>query len=183
VILNPSYSVFPAFSQLSDTRHGAALRAWKASGLALCEGARFGKFRLVPDWVVLDGPLFSLPTEPNLPGVFGYNAIRVPLHLAWDNPNSPLLGDYVAFWKSFAQGETVPAVVKLPGGEPGTEPALPGMLAIARFVQARAAREPFSPHDVEPIEAKEAYYSAALKMLVILAATDVQKAATSTPAR
>lgn len=181
VILNPSYSVFPAFSEMQDTTHGSALRAWKISGLALCEGARFGKFRLVPDWAVLTGPLFSLPTDSNLPGVFGYNAIRVPLHLAWDNSGMDLLRDYVAYWNSFPPEQPLPAVYILPDGGPGPDPALPGMLAIVDFVKAKAAGQPFAPADVAPITKDEAYFSAALKLLVVLAAGDTHAA--NSPAR
>lgn len=179
VVLNPSYYVFPALMELAGFSMRESLSEIRGSGLKLCMEARFGVDQLISDWVI-DGPSgFQLPEDERFPAVFGYNAIRVPLNLAWDRVGKEQLAPYVNFWKSIPAGEMVPAVVQLPGGEFGPNPALPGMLAVADFTKAAAEGKKYLPRDVPSIIPDESYYSASLKMLAILAARDSAKSAES----
>ncbi len=172
--LNPSYFIFPAFEDLSHLIFRREMKKLGTSGKVLCADGGFGSFQLSPDWVWLEGKTFSLPLASDFPPVFGYNAIRVPLHIAWSNPKSDLLAPFVAYWQTVEKsGEPLPATLELPSDTAGPHPALPGMLAIRDFVLACHAGRAFLPRQVAPIAHDEAYFSAALKLLTMLAARDV----------
>lgn len=172
--LNPSYFIFPALQDLSRLIFRKEMKGLFASGEKICTEARFGAFDLPPDWVWLQGPTFSLPENSDLPSDFGYNAIRIPLQIAWATPNSELLAPFVNYWRSTSENSTpLSSTLALPSDTPGPDPALPGMLAIRDFVIACHDNEPFLPRQIPPIAPDEAYYSAALKLLTSLAARDV----------
>ena len=82
-MVNLSYWVFPAFSTLKQLAPAYDWDALSANGLKLLSAARFGPLRLPPDWLSLGGPA-PAPAE-KFPTQFGYNAIRIPLYLAWDS--------------------------------------------------------------------------------------------------
>jgi endoglucanase len=172
--LNPSYFVFPALQDLSNLIFRREMKKLLASGEALCARGGFGEFNLPPDWLWLEGKKFALPENSELPAVFGYNAVRIPLQIAWLNPQSKLLSPFVAYWQTSSSPENpLPATLLLPEDTPGPDPALPGMLAVRDFVLACHAGETFLPRQVAPITPDEAYFSAALKLLTTLAARDV----------
>ena len=166
ILLNPSYYVFPAFGAFAKSLPGSGWDALSKSGLEMVGEARFGQWSLTPDWV-LAGEDFSLKTQ--FPPDFGYNAIRVPLHLAWGNPKSPLLKPYANFWKQFPDLSKIPATVNLETNAFGADPALPGMQAIARFVLACESGTRLTVRDIPPVMPDEPYYSASLKLLTKLA--------------
>jgi endoglucanase len=171
-ILNPSYALFPAFADLGTFTLREEMTALYRGGETLCSDARFSKFALTADWVVLTGDAFSLPPADRFPSVFGYNAIRVPLHAAWTDRNFTLLAPYASFWAGLPPDTPMPAEVFLPEGNFGPHPALPGAVAVKNFTLACVNKEPFLPRDVPPILPDEAYYSAALKLLTMVAARD-----------
>ena len=170
VVLNPSYYVFPAFRIFSQSFPGSGWEALSQSGLKMVGDARFGQESLTPDWVLLSGESFSMKTS--FPPDFGYNAIRVPLHLAWENPKSPLLKPYANFWKQIPDLSMMPATVNLETNAFSTDPALPGMQAIARFVLACESGTRFTVRDIPPVMPDEPYFSASLKLLTKLAARE-----------
>ena len=128
--------------------------------------ARFGRWSLTPDWV-LSAETFSMKTS--FPPDFGYNAIRIPLHLAWENPKSPLLQPYANFWKQFPELSKIPSTVNLETNAFGADPALLGAQAIARFVLACESGTRLTARDIPSVMPDEPYYSASLKLLVKLA--------------
>jgi len=85
-VVNLSYWVFPAFPTLKQLAPAYDWDALSANGLKLLSAARFGPLRLPPDWLSLGGPA-PAPAE-KFPTQFGYNAIRIPLYLAWDGAPS-----------------------------------------------------------------------------------------------
>lgn len=167
VMLNPSYAVFPAYNELKKTFPSPAWNALSLGGQKLIEKARFGKWNLCPNWVLLKEDALDL--APGKPPEFGYDAIRVPLHVAWGDPHSELLKPFAAFWDALAQGVPVPATVNLTSGEFGPHPALPGMLAVRKLTLAASKKQPITVADIDEIDEEEAYYSASLKLLVCLA--------------
>jgi len=166
IVLNPSYYLFPSFGFFSRTFPGSGWEGLSQSGQKMLEEARFGEWSLAPDWV-LAGETFSLKTP--FPPVFGYNAIRVPLHLGWENPRSPLLAPYANFWKQFPDLSKIPSTVNLETNAFGPDPALPGMQTVARFVLACESGTRLSVRDISPLMSDEPYFSASLKMLTKLA--------------
>jgi endoglucanase len=166
-VLNPSYYIFPALTSFSQTFPGSGWEPLSQGGYKLAGEARFGEWSLPPDWALLAGDSFRMPAS--FPPDFGYNAIRVPLHLAWANPKSPLLKPYANFWKQFPDLSKMPATVNLETNTFGPNPALPGMQAIARFVLACESGTRLTVQDISPVMSDEPYYSASLKLLTKLA--------------
>ncbi|MEI6492346.1 MAG: glycosyl hydrolase family 8 [Verrucomicrobiota bacterium] len=167
MVLNPSYYIFPALNSFAQLFPGGGWEALSQGGHKLAGEARFGQWSLSPDWVMLTGETFSMPASN--PPDFGYNAIRVPLHLAWENPKSPLLKPYANFWKQFPDLSKMPATVNLETNAFGADPALPGMQAIARFVLACESGTRLTVQSISPVMPDEPYYSASLKLLTKLA--------------
>lgn len=87
-VVNLSYWVFPALADLEKAYPEFPGQALIRSGLELVRSARFGTTGLSPNWISLtqDGPMAA----EDYPLMFGYDAIRVPLYVAWmsrDNPD------------------------------------------------------------------------------------------------
>jgi endoglucanase len=166
-ICNPSYYVFPALADLAASFPATKWSAVAGGGRALIEAARFGKWGLPPDWVLI------APNAVEIAGlgepVFGYNAIRVPLHIAWADPASPLLKPFADFWGSLPPDAAPPATVNLDDNSFGPNPALPGMRVVIRYTQACVAGGPITVAELPMIDHEEPYYSASLKLLTKLA--------------
>ncbi len=170
LMLNPSYYVFPALNELRATYPRERWVDLDAGGRRFLQLARFGKWRLNPNWAIV-GPL-AIEIAPDKEPMFGYDAIRVPLHVAWEDPASPLLVPFANFWEAQQAGEPLPATINLEDGELGPHPILPGMDAIAQLTMASVKRKPFTVRDVPPVDGEESYYSASLKLLTKLAIHD-----------
>ncbi len=170
VILNPSYSIFPAFAELGVAFPSKKWEALHAGGDALLASARFGKWSLPPDWALVAATWVAL--APDHAPDFGYNAIRVPLNLAWADPASPLLAPFAKFWTGLPTDRPVPDTVNLTTDSFGPYPALPGMMAVRQLVLACSKKTKITVADIPPIEQDEKYYSVSLKLLVKLAIRD-----------
>jgi len=167
--LNPSYVVLPAFAAL----HRAAPRAgWDRvaqGGLDLLRRARFGAWALSPDWVAQarrpDGRL-SLPDR--WPPRFSFDAVRVPLLLAWagETRHPALIGAH-RFWTD-PRWRAPPAWVDLMTGRTADFAISSGVRAIASFVAARIANDG-APIALPSINEAQDYYSASLTLLVRMA--------------
>ncbi len=175
LMLNPSYYVFPAFRELLEIYPNQNWQGLDAGGRHLLGMARFGEHALNPNWALV-GPLV-IRIAPDKEPLSGYDAIRVPLHVAWDDPKSPLLEKFAQYWESFPKDEPIPATVNLVDGELGPHPMLPGMEAIARLTMACARGEEFTVRDVPLVDFDEPYYSASLKLLTKIAIHDRSRAA------
>ena len=141
-ILNPSYYVFPAFAALARAVPDPAWVRVAADGLVLLRSSRFGRWGLPPDWVALskaDGKL-SLPGR--WPPRFSYDAVRVPLYLAWAGlASEPALGRAHGFWTDPAHGY-VPAWVDLASDTVASYAASSGVMAVSRLASAQRANAP-----------------------------------------
>jgi endoglucanase len=80
-VINLSYWVFPAFPALRDLAPRFNWQGVEDNGLKILAESRFGPLRLPSDWQSVE----SASTAPakKFPALFGYNAIRLPLYLAW----------------------------------------------------------------------------------------------------
>ena len=169
ITLNPSYYIFPALAELAAAFPGTPWTAVSEAGSAMIEKARFGKWNLPPDWVSFDHGTYALSSK--FPPEFGYNAVRVPLHLAWQNPQSPFLAPFASFWKSFAP-DKIPATVNLQDDSFGPNPALPGMRAIAAFTLACAEKRNLTVRAIPVLTKGDSYFSASLSLLTKIAVRD-----------
>src|SRR5208283_2154939 len=127
--------------------------------------------------------------------VFGYNAVRVPLYLAWAGIEPAeyyapfrqlsvfsLYPEYYAttregsIYSVYAYYPPIPAKITLPSGKavnlPSTdevERALPGMVAIYELVSGIGDLRPAWREPYRPFNAKEPYHSLSLRLRNICA--------------
>jgi endoglucanase len=134
VTINLSYWVFPAMRELALVAPSPVWEDVAASGLALLREARFGRFGLPPDWLALTRP--PRPS-PRFSPVFGYNALRIPLHLVGGGfGDRDLLEPFHAY--AAAHAGAPPATLDLVGGATSAEAVSAG----GRAVLALAAMAP-----------------------------------------
>lgn len=80
-VVNLSYWVFPAFPTLKRLAPEVDWLGVGETGLSILKASAFGPLRLPADWIALGGP--TPRPAANFPQLFGYDAIRIPLYLAW----------------------------------------------------------------------------------------------------
>ncbi|MGC9162558.1 MAG: glycosyl hydrolase family 8 [Thiomonas sp.] len=167
-VINLSYWVFPALPDLARIDPSPQWEALRTSGLKLLSIARFGRWGLPPDWLLLVNPLVPDPTRPQR---YGYEAVRIPLYLAWAGLATPaLLAPFRAFWGSFHCENYLPAWTNFSDDSIDSFGASPGMRDIRDWVESGRA-----PRVDSKSLAQAGYYSATLAALVQVAA--VQAAA------
>lgn len=160
--VNLSYWVFPALLEIGELDRHPIWTALARSGVELLNEARFGRFDLPPDWLLLSSP--ARPS-PRFPEIFGYNAVRVPLHLRWAGlGDTALLEPFARFWRAYPPPR--PATIGLVDDRPGADRASVGIDAIADLT----LWQPGTPlPDLPSIDAARDYYAAALLLLTKLA--------------
>lgn len=174
ITLNLSYLVFPAFERFSAERRPIWTDISDA-GYRIATQAAFGDHQLATDWITINSDGRISPAG-NWPPEFGYNAVRIPLHVCWSSPSAAnvaarklILDRYVAFWSEVPPQSIDRWDVSLDRPAGGQAPA--GYPAIASLT-ANCSNAPMADPAVPTIDASEAYYSAALKGLVSIAMQD-----------
>jgi endoglucanase len=168
-IINPSYYVFPAFAALARAVPDPAWVRLAADGLMLLRNCRFGRWGLPPDWVVLGRADGGLTLPGNWPPRFSFDAVRVPLYLAWAGLGSePALDRVRHFWTDPAH-LVIPAWADLTNDSIAPYAASPGVAAIARLVGAQRLAGPVVRQAEASVADAPNYYSAALSLLVRMA--------------
>ncbi len=169
ITVNLSYWVFPAFSFFARQGHAAQWNALSATGERLLRQARFGRWGLPPDWLLINGQTLSVVSHGYAPH-FGYNAVRIPLYLAWDRRDTPtLLQPFASFWRDVAErGRGIPAWVDLNTDQRGSYDAPRGFYSILNFVNERQGRGEWVGFPGGAAW-REHYYSASLRLMVDLA--------------
>ena len=165
LVVNPSYYAFPALAELAVLAPSPQWDEIRRDGVALLEEGRFGRWMLPPDWLrVPDDASVPLAPAPPWPARFSFDAIRVPLYLAWARvPVPALMEAFVRYWSAFPPGEA-PAWVDLSTDMTAPFPAGPGMTAVARL--ATTADRRAEDLGMLPTVASAAdYYDAALILL------------------
>ncbi len=154
--INPSYYVFPAFAALDRLLPDPAWAALRADGLSMLADTAAGAWGLPPDWVRVPraaGPLLNVPGRAPR---FGYDAVRVPLHLLWaGEAMHPAARAAHAFWHAPSH-PFMPAWVDLRDGRTSPYPAGPGVRSIAARLAGAAP---------EPGHLRGRYYDLALRLL------------------
>jgi endo-1,4-beta-D-glucanase Y len=171
VVVNPSYYVFPAIRALAAAVPDPAWLSIAADGVALLREGRFGRWGLPPDWLLVrqaDGQL-GLPAE--WPPRFSYDAVRVPLYMAWVGlAAEPGLTGPAEFWNDPAHRH-LPAWVDLTNNGISPYAASRGIADVARLAAAHRFGGELG-EVARPVSATQDYYSAALSLLAVLAARD-----------
>ncbi|MFZ2870326.1 glycosyl hydrolase family 8 [Zavarzinia sp.] len=165
LIINPSYYVFPAFADFHAVAPDEGWDRLSADGMALLLDARFGRYGLPPDWLLVTGD-GRLAPAPGWPPRFGYDALRVPLYLVWGRAPAAQLTAFRA-WFGGTWG-VMPAWVDLATGKLAAYQASRGGRAVAGLVLGTrdvAAEVPL---------ADDHYYSAVLALLAAAAWHDLR---------
>lgn len=167
-IVNLSYWVFPALPDVARIDPSPQWQQLRDSGLKLLSIARFGRWGLPPDWLLLVNPLAPDPTRPQR---YGYEAVRIPLYLAWAGlASAELLAPFRAFWSSFRCEGYMPAWTNFADDSIDSFGADSGMRDIRDWTQSgRAPKLDLSTFT------RAGYYSATLAVLVQLAAREHRK--------
>lgn len=163
-VVNLSYWVFPAFARLPLVAPEIDWRGIVRSGLDALKIARFGSDDLPTEWVSLrDGK--ARPAD-GFPVQFGYNAIRIPLYLAWAGIGEREHYEPFLAWATRHRGA---AIVDLNGGRSGGNLSEGGYAAIGALTQCAVEGKPFG-HELMNPRAPENYYPATLRIMAVLAA-------------
>ena len=158
--INLSYWVFPAFRDLARVDPAPEWEELPRSGIAILGYSYFGRWRLPPDWLKLGDRV--TPGGPP-PERFGYDAVRIPVYLAWSRRETEaLMRPYRDFWGHFDGLRWVPAWTNLKDDSIDSRGADAGIRSVAQLVrdwpQARADRLP-------ALDRGQSYYSAVLLLL------------------
>ena len=161
VVLNPSYFVFPAWQAFAGRSHLPVWRELIKDGKRLLGKMGSGKANLPTDWVSLAFAGKLTPAK-DWPPRMSYDAIRIPLYIAWSDKQSPLLTPWKAWFGQFPREHT-PAWVNVTTNEYAPYMMEGGLLAVRDLTMGQPSGEP-------EITSKDDYYSASLKMLVWISA-------------
>jgi endoglucanase len=162
-VVNFSYWVFPAFEALAAVAPEVDWPGLRRSGLALIDGARFGPRGVPSDWISLAR---GIQPAAAFPRRFGYDAVRVPLYLAWGSPSERWrLGRLMDAW--LGEGGDAPAVIDIDSGAATEAFGADGYLAVAALGRC-AARDVKFPDALRTVKL-DRYFPATLHMLVLTA--------------
>ena len=168
VVVNPSYYVFPAMAELEALVPLPQWEALRRDGLSVINQGRFGRWMLPPDWLRVDKRSGALSPSSRWPARCSFDAIRVPLYLAWARLPAPAVSAaYAAFYAPRATGPA-PAWVDLKSGAEAPYAASPGMLAVARIAAATSGNGGDAIDFPRVAEAAD-YYAASLILLARIA--------------
>lgn len=179
VTLNPSYYIFPALLDFEALVPTPRWRQLVADGLeTCCRQAAFGRWSLPADWIEVPRDVAE-PTRlaTDKPARFSFDALRVPLHLAWGGRiGEPALHKCGAFWDDPVHRGQVPAWVDLHSDGMSPYPGHAGVVAVARLARAVAAGQRTRP-DLPRVAQATDYYGAALTLLARVAWNDLRTGA------
>lgn len=173
VVINPSYYAFPALRVLATALPDQVWLRLVRDGLSLLRVGRFGRWGLPPDWLSLS----KIDGRPGLPRSwpprFSYDAVRVPLYMAWAGMGEePAVQSAIAFWQ--AAHTQLPAWVDLTTDRVANYAAPAGTRAIAFFARM-AQNAPLSGERLPLVESAGDYYSSVLCLLSGVALRDIEQ--------
>ena len=164
-LINLSYWVFPAFQRLPIVAPEYDWASLIRSGLDFLRQSRFGPSSLPTEWISAKD---ALRPADGFPALFSYNAIRVPLYLAWAGVGRP--EDYAPFkalWGGIDR-ERLP-IVDTKNGQPVEWLSEVGYTAIPAITACAADGTPF-PESLRTVQDNQNYYPTTLHLLALVAA-------------
>lgn len=163
-VVNLSYWVFPAFEALNKVDPHPQWDALATAGLRLIEVARFGRWQLPPDWLLLVNPL---QPSPNQAPRYGYDAVRIPLYLHWARQmNAARLAPFQQFWTHFKCESFLPGWVNLVDNSIDSYGAGPGVQSIRELLTTGKTLPASMPLSAQ------GYYPATLGLMAEVAARE-----------
>jgi endoglucanase len=159
--VNLSYWIFPALDRLATAAPEQDWDALSRSGVKLLEAGRFGLQKVPAEWTSLDKDVPSL--AKGFAPSFAYNAVRIPLYLAWSSIATPKdFAPFVALW-SKRSDRGLPLVDLSLNNKPGWL-GENGYSAIADLT-ACAASNTLVPRSFGVVDLNENYYPVTLHLL------------------
>ena len=167
-ILNLSYWVFPAFSELNQIDPSKQWSDLEKTGIRLIQKARFGKWQLPPDWLLL-----AKKPELTMNKRFGYDAVRIPLYLIWGKVASKeLMRPFQGFWKAYPNPDYLPSWTDLETNAVGNYNASIGFHNIAKLTLDYPV---IKSNEILWPDSSQSYYSYMLTFFSQLAINDLKK--------
>ena len=165
VTVNPSYYAIPIIEELAALHPSPSWRSLRVFWDELLHHGRFGPWRLPPDWLQVDRDSGVLSPDAARPARFSYDAIRVPLWLAWSGTGGEPLRDFLAYWHH--EQPQPPAWIDLATNGRAAYPAPPGMMAIGKIASelTQKTQNATASMQLPALSASTDYYSAALTLL------------------
>lgn len=163
-VINLSYYVFPAFARLSVVAPEVDWNGLIQTGLDQIKAARFGASKLPTDWISLRGER-PRPAD-GFPRQFSYNAIRIPLYLAWAGVGDE---DHYSAFQAWAQRPRGLATINIESGQDADRLSERGYSAISALLACALDRKPVGP-EFRAVRDNEHYYSVTLQLLAMAAA-------------
>lgn len=161
-VVNLSYWVFPALQELTGLTEKFPAEELSRNGMSLLE-ALDESDGLPTDWTSLAGDA-PHPAE-KFPAQFSYNAIRIPLYLAWHGGNiERLLETYRLSW---ANDLGVPGVFDIAAGSRLHSMPDQGYLTISGLVSCKLSNEALPQENRAFVPTT--YYSSTLYILSLIA--------------
>jgi endoglucanase len=161
-IVNLSYYVWLAIHEFAEQfGDQGRWRRLDTDGLWLLDNAAFAHHGLPPDWLLYGNQEFRI--ADGWPPHFGFDAIRIPLYLAWRN-DRVRLGRFLAAWRAPRFGGRPPAWINLIDGSSAPFASSGGygsVAAVTEFVAGGMA----GPLPFAQLLKSDDYYSASLKLL------------------
>lgn len=163
LVVNPSYYAFPAFVDFAALRGpDSPWMRLHRDGLQLLREARFGRWQLPSDWVRVPRGGGRVSPAIGWPPRFSYDAVRVPLYLAWGGLALEPAAQSAA--RFFAEPGN-PAWTEFQGDRLAPYALSGGQRAVARLVTAPGAARVALPS----VREAQDYYAASLTLLSQLA--------------
>ena len=161
VTLNLSYFILPALKAFASYDD---LKLWNRvymDGLYLIETAGESLSAIPSDWIDLTSS-GDMQLSPKHGSKTGYDAIRIPLYLAWCG-HQKLLVPYKSFWKNTGGWKNSPSWINLQTYDRAHYPPEPGILSIRSLSYVNGNNYLLRHHSVKD------YFSSSLVMFSLLA--------------
>lgn len=167
LVLNPSYWVYPALSEFAKYDTGSTI--WPellASGpVLLAQWQQQSKSAYPADWVALNPRTGVLFADSQKPPRFGFEAIRIPLYMAWYGQGQHhTLTSLANFWR---ESTKPPAWIDSQSGLQADYPLSDGGLHIRDLLLAQQSAG--VPPTIARLGKAHNYYSDVLTVLTLLA--------------
>jgi endoglucanase len=169
VVVNPSYYAFPMIRQLSLAFPSPVWAQLEQNGVRMISEAKFGKWSLPSDWLQVRRADGAVSMAESFPQRFSYDALRIPLFLAWSGLAPDTTRAISRFWSDGCGAE--PSYADLKSGVVMGHFTLLGAKSIARLIASSGVERDSLAFD--QIAPTDSYYSSSLHLLTRIAAEEI----------
>jgi endoglucanase len=166
IVVNPSYFAIAAFRALSRLVPSTDWAAMEAASLDILHASALGRWQLPPDWceILRDG---VIQPAADWPPRFSWDAIRIPVHLAWAGLPEAAVQSAATFFFDQSHAYRPPAWTDLYRNTISPYPGHAGVLSVAQFAALRS-RLNVQTRRIAISEAPD-YYGASLVLMTGIA--------------